>query len=459
MPGKTVVLHFYGEIPVNTERSEGIKTSFPLIAGERSAFISPVGFLLMHLFQGVAWILFFWVSERREPFGTPVFFAMIHAFGLGFLTLAAFSVLVHVLPAAAGLPVGKSIGDRMPVWGIALGAIFFVTGWLLPDLRLSLVGGTVTFFSAGYFLGRVLKELFFPKDRPLWKNGGMGIMIGVSLSFLVAGVVLGLWMLHALLYPSNGFALARIPLVHALSMIGGWLTLLVMTVFLRTSGPLLGHPVETIRSGPAWILTGAGVLLGIAGLLSGIRFLTAFGLLVGISGLLLYGRPAITAFRKAPPMNPLPLWFLVSGTFWLLLGAALLFLPLVIRVSLLPGILMVFLLGWLGQFFLAHLYHLGPRLLGILRNGPEDITPPVALLDRRRSRITFLLYQAGIALGIFSVFYPTILPGEFRCLGPVLGFIAWLSLSMEIRSAWRKAGKIPPPEEMIFIPSIGRGDR
>ena len=222
---------------------------------------------------------------------------------------------------------------------------------------------------------------------------------------------------------------------------------------MRISVPLLGHPVETIRSGPAWILTGAGVLLGIAGLLSGIRFLTAFGLLVGISGLLLYGRPAITAFRKAPPMNPLPLWFLVSATFWLL------FLPLVIRVSLFPGILMVFLLGWLGQFFLAHLYHLGPRLLGIFGNGPQDITPPVALLDRRRSRITFLLYQAGIALGIFSVFYPKILPGEFRCLGPVLGFFAWLSLSMEIRSAWRKAGKIPPPEEMIFIPSLGRGDR
>ena len=449
----------YGGIPVNTGRSTGLKTSFPLIAGETSGFISPVGFLLMHLFQGVAWILFLWVSERREPLGTPMFFAMIHAFGLGFLTLAAFSVLVHVLPAAAGLPVGESIGDRIPVWGVGLGAIFFVTGWLLEDLRLSLVGGAVILLSSGYFLGRVLKELFFPKDRPLRKNGGMGLMIGVALSFFVTGAVLGLWMLYALLYPSNSFELTRIPLVHALSMIGGWLTLLVMAVFLRTSGPLLGHPVVTIRSVSGWSLTGAGVLLGIAGFLSGIRFLTAFGLLVGMSGLVLYGRPVMTAFRKARPMNPFPRWFLVSATFWLLLGAALLVLTLVTHDSILPGLLMVFLVGWLGQFFLAHLYHLGPRLLGILRNGPQDMTPPVALLDRSRSLITFSLYQAGIALGILYFFYPKVFPGEFRCLGPALGFLAWLSLSMEIRSAWRKSGKMPPPEKMIFIPSVGRGDR
>ncbi len=454
LPEKTIVDSLrYGGIPVNTGRPDTLKKTFPLIAGETSGFISPLGFLSMHLFQGAGWILFFRIFEQREPFGTPVFFAMLHAFGLGFLTLAAFSVLVHVLPAAAGLPVGKSVGDRVPVWGIGFGAILFVTGWLVPDLRLSLVGGAVILLSAGYFFGRVLKEIAFPKGRPPRKDGGLGILITVALSFLVTGIILGLWMLSALLYPSNGFVLARIPVVHALSMIGGWLTLLVMAVFLRTSGPLLGHPVATPRSVFAWSLAGTGVLLGITGLLFDTRFLTGFGLLAGISGLVLYGRPVITAFRNARPMNPLPLWFLGSAVSWLLLGMALLFRSFLTRSPNLPGLLMVFLIGWLGQFFLAHLYHLGPRLIGILRNGPQDMTPPFALLARTRSRTTFSLYQAGIALGMVPFFFPETLPGEFRSIGPALGFLAWISLSLEIRSAWKKAGKIPRSEERIFLPS------
>ena len=454
LPEKSIVDSLrYGGIPVNTSRPDALKKTFPLIAGETSGFISPLGFLSMHLFQGLGWILLFALSERRESFGTPLFFAMIHAFGLGFLTSAAFSVLVHVLPAAAGLPVGKSIGDRLPVWGIALGAALFVTGWLVPDLRLSLGGGSAILLFAGYFLGRVLKELASPKVRPLRKNGGLGIMIGIALSFFLTGIAFGLWMLYALLFPSNGFALVRIPFVHALSMIGGWLTLLVMAVFLRTSGPLLGHPVLTPRSVLAWSLTGAGILLGVGGILLGIHFLDTIALMIGISGFLLYGRPVLKAFMKARPMNPVPLWFLVSSTFWLLLGTALLLLALIGRFPALPGLLMIFLVGWLGQFFLAHLYHLGPRLLGILRNGPQDMTPPFALLDRVRSRTTFLLYQAGIALGILPFFYPETLPGDLRLLGPSLGFIAWLSLSREIRSAWGRTGKLPRSEDRIFFPS------
>lgn len=438
---------------MNVGRPHTHAKSFALIAGETSGFISPLGFLSMHLFQGAGWLLLAWITNRREPFGTPLFFAMLHAFGLGFLTLAAFSVLVHVLPAAAGLSVGKTFRDRIPVWGLGLGAIFFVTGWLLPDLRLSFVGGAGILLSTGYFLGRVLKELIIPKNRPFRKNGGLGGMIAIALSFLVIGVVLGLWMLHALLYPSNGFVLVRLPLVHALSMIGGWLTLLVMAVFLRTSGPLLGHPVATIRSSLAWGLVATGLLLGFTGFLSSLRFLTVIGLATGILGLVLYGRPVIIALQKSRPMNPVPRWFLLSAVSWLLLGLAILFLSFIDHASFLPGLLMIFLVGWLGQFFLAHLYHLGPRLIGILRNGPQDMTPPVALLERTRSGATFSLYQAGIALGIFPFFFPGTLPGELRDLGPALGFLAWISLSLEIRSAWKKAGKIPPPGENIFHPS------
>ena len=109
---------------MNTDRSIFQKYSRALLAGERAGFISPVGFFAMHLFQGTAWILLILFALRKGAVGSPLFFAMIHAFGLGFLTLAALSVLVHVLPAAAGLRVGESLQDRGPIGGVLLGALF-----------------------------------------------------------------------------------------------------------------------------------------------------------------------------------------------------------------------------------------------------------------------------------------------------------------------------------------------
>jgi len=165
-----------------------------------------------------------------------------------------------------------------------------------------------------------------------------------------------------------------------------------------------------------------------------------------------YGRPAGAAILNAHPSNPYPIWFLRSSLVWVIVGGALLFASLGSLPLPQAGLLMIFLVGGVGQFFLAHLYHLGPRLLAILRNGPKDMTPPVVLLDKRRSVSTYLLYQAGIALAILSF----LLEGRhfegLRLAGGFFGFLGWISLSMEIRSAWIITGRLPKTEDQILLP-------
>ena len=159
----------------------------------------------------------------------------------------------------------------------------------------------------------------------------------------------------------------------------------------------------------------------------------------------------------ARPVNRIPLWFLRSSVTWLLTGGLLLFFSMGSRRPPLAVILLIFLVGGVGQFFLAHFYHLGPRLLSILRNGPGDLTPPVALLNRKRSFSTFLLYQAGIALSVLSFFFrEEDLSSRMRLAGATIGFLAWVFLSLEIRLAWKTAGRFPETQERILFPIGGK---
>lgn len=427
-----------------------------VIAGERTGFISPSGFFVMHLFQGAAWILLALLALEKGAVGSPLFFAVIHAFGLGFLSLAAMSVLVHVLPAAAGLPVGPGLRDRWPIGGLVLGAILFVGGWIGPNLKLSLVGGGVIFLSGGYFLGRVIREIAGRREHGGLQGIGLGLMIGVALTFFLAGSLLGILMLLTLLSPVFTLSLVKAPPAHALMMIGGWLTLLVMAIFLRTSGPLLGRSLMGDLPVKGWLLAGSGIILALPGLLIPLPVLLPPGFALGAAGVILYGIPLKRALGMARPVNRIPLWFLRSSATWLLAGGLLLFFSMGSRRPPLAIILLIFLVGGVGQFFLAHLYHLGPRLLSILRNGPGDLTPPGALLNRKRSISTFLLYQAGIALSILSFFREGDLSSKMRLAGATTGFLAWIFLSLEIRSVWKTAGRFPETQERILFPIGGK---
>ena len=421
-----------------------------LISGEKMGFISPAGFLFMHLFQGAGWVLLLAMVSSGDSWGSSLSFAVIHAFGLGFLSLAVLSVLVHVLPAACHVLVGERLSDRWPIGALIPGAALVVSGFGLTDFRISLLGGLFIFVPILFTVLRVSYEL--TKRSESWKTepGLLGLMILGTLLFFLSGISLGIFMLYHILVPPLPPSFSSLPIVHATLMIGGWLALIVTAVFSRTSGPTLGSTVPFRRVGAAWGLISVGILVGVIGLLTESRFvwISAFG--VSILAFLLYYGSLIFFLFRSHPVNPVPRRYLISSVFYGMTGGGILVFFLLLNSPFANmGVLFIFLMGWLGQFLLAHLYHLGPRLLSLLRQGPDDFTPPIALLDMRRSLLTFFLYQTGIGLSTLTLLFQKSFPAEWGIWGPIVGVLAWVSLSLEIRSAWKKASRVSSSQILL----------
>ena len=432
------------------------KQVLTLISGEKMGFISPAGFLFMHLFQGAGWILLLAMASNGDSWGSSLSFAVIHAFGLGFLSLAVLSVLVHVLPAACHVLVGEKLSDRWPIGVVIPGAALVVSGFGLTDFRISLLGGLLIFVPILFTVLRVSYELFKRSESWKMEPGLLGLMIWGALLFFLSGISLGIFMLYHFLIPPLPPSFSSLPIVHAILMIGGWLALIVTAVFSRTSGPTLGSTVPFRRVCVAWGLISVGILVGVIGLLAKSRFvwISAFG--ISIFAFILYYGSLIFFIFRSNPVNPVPRRYLISSVFYGMTGAGTLGLFLLLNLPFSNmGVLFIFLMGWLGQFLLAHLYHLGPRLLSILRQGPADFTPPIALLDMRRSLLTFFLYQAGIGLSALTLLFQKSFSTEWAIWGPIVGVLAWASLSIEIRSAWKKASGVST-SQILFNPMLKR---
>jgi len=405
---------------------------------------------MMHLFQGAGWILMLRMVLGGGRWGSPLSFAALHAFGLGFVSLAILSVLVHILPAACNIPLGEKLADRGPLAGAILGAILVVTGFGLSNFRYSLAGALFIFGAILFYSVKILLELVRGRKKRDEGSAFLGFMILGSTLFLLFGISTAIVMVHAFVFPPAPAYFPILPPVHAILMIGGWLSLMVTAVFSRTSGPLLGHSVSPGNMRVSWGIMALGLCIGVFGLLFRIRGLWIPGFGTAVFALLLYNGWLLVFIIKRHPFNPAPRRYLISSHFYSLLGGIMLiifvFWPNVLSEM---GIFLVLVLGWLGQFLLAHIYHLGPRLLSILRQGPGDLTPPFALLDKSRTRITFLLYQTGIGVSSCGIMFRGHLPEWIVITGPVAGLAAWISLSIEARKAFIKAGETSSRQRLI----------
>ncbi|MHB1287120.1 MAG: hypothetical protein ACYCYP_11305 [Leptospirales bacterium] len=427
---------------------------FAIISGETLGFISPAGFLFMHLFQGVGWILLLAMASVGGTWGSAISFAVIHAFGLGFLSLAVLSVLVHVLPAACHIPVGGKLSDRWHIGVVIFGTALVVSGFGLENFRLSLAGALLIFVSILFTVLRVSYELL--KGSESWKMEPwiLGLMILGSLIFFLSGISLGTFMLYHFLFPPLPPSFEFLPIVHATLMVAGWLALIVTTVFSRTSGPLLGFTVPFRRACAAWGAMAMGILLVGIGLLAHDRSVWISAFSVSIIVFLLYNGSLIPFIFRSHPVNPVPRRYLISSVFYSMTGASILVLFVLLKLPVATmGVLFIFLMGWLGQFLIAHLYHLGPRLLSLLQQGTNDLTPPIALLEMRRSLLTFFLYQAGIGLSTLTLLFQRSFSTEAAIWGPIFGILAWTSLSFEIGSAWKKARRTSAGQH-LFTPMV-----
>ncbi len=413
-----------------------MQASHPLLAKH---WIPPGALGFAQLAQGVSWPMLAFAALHGDTASlTPLAIAWIHTVALGWLTMAALGILVHVVPAFTDLPWrGERIvrGSLVPFAG---GVVLFVVGWLTHFAVMQLGAALMLAgFGAYYFVAmRTLAHTAGVEPT----EGAIARALRINLSVLLVVVILGALMALAFTVPALSAVLARTPPVHANFAIYGWITMLVFGVSARTVRPITGN-----RSRFTWIhiVTGTSLLIG--------PILTAIGIFGGLPGVtlagaaflglatLVYAFDVVDILRGATVKHRPPQAFIGAGIFWLLVSTALAA-AAIAGVPCWNAFVFVVLMGWAGQMVNAHFFHIGIRLLATVYRGEEDETRPGEVLDARLSWSCFAAMQSAVALCAGGLFFGT---SSAIAAGAACGFAGWLLFLANARTAVTNLRALP----------------
>jgi hypothetical protein len=250
----------------------------------------------------------------------------------------------------------------------------------------------------------------------------------VVLMFLAAAAGLGLLSARSFAYGGSAL-IAPAPPAHASLAAIGWLTLLIMGVSARTMGPITGH-----RSPRRWahILSSALVSVGALALAFSqwmISAATALSASLCVAGLGIYALDVLgLVLTSTVPHRP-PQAFVGAAIVWLLL-ACFLGLGLVAgRTGFAPAYVFVGLIGWIGQMIIAHMHHIGVRLIATIARGDNDETPPQELLHRGLSWSAFVLFQVAIGVACLALVWSR---ADWLAAAAIVGFAGWIAMSANL---------------------------
>ncbi len=369
--------------------------------------------------------------------------AWVHLVALGWLTLTALAVLFHVIPGFMDVEIPAEGFARGMLWVFIGGLAVMVAGFWSSEPTWIACGGvglTTGLLGTGVPLAVAVASGAVAQSRARARQGGkkkrspaapfvlafatvfIALLLAAGIGLAMAGGLASWW-------PSAALALAA---VHAHLAVGGWLTLLVMGVSMRTLVRITG----VRRSRPVFhVAASAGFLFGIAvlvmGLAIGVRVLAIVGAVVSALSLIVFVYDAGMMLLASRDPHRVVRAFLGSSLGYLLVTLVLGLLVLGGRADLEPAYVYVALVGWLGQMVVGHLHHIGIRFLLTQVRGENDETEPVAVLSAPLSWATWASAQAGILLGT---------AGLALALAPLVeiaaacGFVSWL---MQVANAMR----------------------
>ncbi len=401
----------------------------------RRHWIPPGGLLFAQAAAGLSWILLLWIALYGSIDGiSGPALAWIHLVALGWFTVAALSILVHVVPGFTELKWRFEGVARASLAVFAMGIAAFVLS-LLISVRFA--GGTAAVMVTALLCYIIAAWMTLAQARRLaGTERAIARALSVVLAMLVAvaafGLLLALFISGSVV---NAF-IARLPAAHANLGFYGWLSLLVYGISARTVRPICG-----VKSRFTWIhiVVGTSTLVGAPGLAAGLALenaslLWVSAILIGV-GALTYAADMCDVLARAKAPHRPPQAFIAASIVWLVgaiaLGASVLGdYPFAIVYGFLV------LVGWIGQMANAHMHHLATRVIATVYRGDDDETRPQELLDTRLSWASFALFQAavgfaacGLALGLrWAV-----------AIGAVAGIAAWIAMSLNLAQASGRA--------------------
>jgi len=406
-------------------------------------WIPPLPFAAAQCAHGASWVvLFLWAQGDLARY---TIFGWTHLVALGWLTLTALAVLIHVVPAFTDVAWRAPGVARASLIVYMIGVAILLAGFFAYRTILW-VGGSVIAAALAVFVAVAVATLLQAKDRverAIARALGftfIALLLAASLGTYFTFVVSG-WSFHVA---------PTLPRVHAEVAMLGWLTLLTMGVSARTVGPITGA-----RSPRRWAHIASGILL-LVGLivlagataavpeidLSSVNAdgcaVIGGGILVA-AGILVYVYDVGLLVLSASVSHRAPQAFMGSALLWLALvvpagsatmrgkieGDALIFLGLV---------------GWIGQMVNAHVHHIGVRVIATMVRGDDDETRPGALLNAPVSWIAFGCSQLAV-LGSFVGF--VINRDDLLSGSAIAGFAGWLAIVLNVGFAWRRAHAAP----------------
>lgn len=353
---------------------------------------------------GLSWVAL-WEVARSGPLGLSFFsLGWVHLVALGWITTVAVAILLHAVPGfldiawtGAGAVVARACTPIFAVASFSLALGFFVNS--VPLLE---VAGTTALASLAIYAAALAQPLLAAMRR---RGAARAVAraFAITLALLIATASLGVGFAYALGGRLPAGLLMGAPAAHALLGIGGWLTLLVAGVSARTMGPIAGTRSRAIalHVGASTALL-AGTLLAAGGAAARIPFLGFAGAALLAIGAILYASDIVDVVLRAKVPHRAPQVAMVCAGAWAIVAAGLV-LAAELGAPLAAAAVYAALIGWVGNAVVAHLHHIGVRVLLTSLRGEDDETRPGAVLDARLTWLAVGLYQASALAGTTAI--------------------------------------------------------
>lgn len=405
----------------------------------RRHWIPPGAIVFGFVSIGLAWALLYSLSRKQlagQDIPLPGGLGFIHLAGLAGITMIAMGISFHVLPAFSGIRWRWENLARWSLVPVGLGAWTMVLGFVSGKSAILSVGVPLAGTGLLIWLGIFFLSIYsHSKDHPLPET--VWILMG-PVFFLAATGALGILMGEAItgnpIFPGT---LDHIPSVHAMFALFGWLTFLVVGVSSRTIMPIAGarslHPSLRIATS---ILLASGLVLFSGGVLGSSTQAYETGTIFILAGILIYIADLGPLLLEARNPHRIPQLFLASSLGYLL-GACIVGGGIVLENR--PwkeALVFLMLMGWLTQAVVAHLHHIGIRLIATIVRGDLDQTAPALILKHTFSTTSFFLLQGALLSGSIGFLMKD---PETLKIGALMGIAAWLTIAANIRHAWISA--------------------